>query len=203
MDSLKTKPGNFFAVDKPKMVRTGHANMNINQILAAVRTKLQGTTTGGGSAARKAFKKFDKDGSGKIDKTEMGAFLRSCHIELTEKQVDELMNRIDEDGTGEIDYNEFVNKVMENSATSVQIGANKAEDADKALKQKVASSFKRLRDAFRHYDTDKDGFIDLGELRRACAHAGIQLSKEEGKRLMHMIDEDDNGKICNAEFMVR
>ena len=63
--------------------------MNINQILAAVRTKLQGTTTGGGSAARKAFKKFDKDGSGSIEKKELKACLFSLGEELTSAQVDE------------------------------------------------------------------------------------------------------------------
>jgi Ca2+-binding EF-hand superfamily protein len=90
---------------------------------------------------------------------------------------------------------------MEESATSVQIGASKAEDADKALKQKIANGFKHLTEAFRHYDTDKDGFIDDHELRTAAVRAGIQLSKEEALRLMTMIDKDCNGNISAQEFM--
>merc|ERR1712166_1491504 len=90
---------------------------------------------------------------------------------------------------------------MEKSATSVQIGKNSAEDANQALRKKIATGFKRLRDAFRHYDTDKDGSISLQELRIAAAHAGIQLNKQEAQRLMSMIDSDENGNISNTEFM--
>ena len=90
---------------------------------------------------------------------------------------------------------------MENSATSVHIGSKSAEDASNALKQKTSANFSKLRDAFRHYDTDKDGFIDVKELRLAASRAGIHLDNDELQRLMLMIDEDRNGQISSSEFM--
>lgn len=130
-------------------------NWNMNKILQVVRAKLEGSSSGGSAAAKKAFMRFDQTGNGSIDKKEIGSFLKTWGVDLTEHQVDELMEAVDSNNDGQLDYNEFVNGVMKNSATTTAIGKNSAEDADKALKTMFSNKFTQLRDAFRHYDTDK------------------------------------------------
>lgn len=56
---------------------------------------------------------FDKDDSGFISKDEIKASLRSFAI-LTENQVDEIINQVDENDDEEISFEEF-KKVMRTS----------------------------------------------------------------------------------------
>jgi len=65
------------------------------------------------SKLRAAFKMFDKDDSGFISKEEIKASLRSFAI-LTENQVDEIINQVDENEDEEISFEEF-KKVMTKS----------------------------------------------------------------------------------------
>ena len=58
---------------------------------------------------RKEFEKFDKDNSGFISKEELMQVLEARGIkQVTLAQVTELLKEIDIDGSGEIDYEEFV-----------------------------------------------------------------------------------------------
>ena len=59
---------------------------------------------------RKAFEKYDADGSGTISKDEFQTIVEDRYISgVSSKQVDELMNQADKDGSGLIDYEEFIN----------------------------------------------------------------------------------------------
>jgi len=49
--------------------------------------------------------------------------------------------------------------------------------------------------AFRLFDKDGSGNIDFYELRDAMRALGIQMTKEEVKKMMQEIDQDNNGFI--------
>jgi calcium-dependent protein kinase len=55
-----------------------------------------------------AFRNFDKDGSGKISKSEVGQILVDAQIEDI-NSIEEAIKKFDLDGDGEMDYNEFCN----------------------------------------------------------------------------------------------
>ena len=59
---------------------------------------------------RTAFEMFDSDMSGKIDRCELEELLNGDDIknEFGTQEVDELINGIDKDGDGEIDFDEFL-----------------------------------------------------------------------------------------------
>ena len=57
---------------------------------------------------RAAFDKRDTDGSGYLERREIAAALSSSGIIATESTVDALLNQIDLDGDGRIDFDEFV-----------------------------------------------------------------------------------------------
>ena len=57
-----------------------------------------------------AFKMFDKDNSGKIDASEIGALLSGEEFKdlYTKEQLEGAIKEVDENGDGEIDFEEFL-----------------------------------------------------------------------------------------------
>ena len=56
---------------------------------------------------RKVFDMFDADGGGSIDATEMRALLNELCIPMRDDELLALVKRLDTDGSGELDYEEF------------------------------------------------------------------------------------------------
>lgn len=59
------------------------------------------------------FKAFDKNGDGKLDKTEILTGYESQGKIISMEEIDEIFARIDIDGSGFIDYNEFIAASMD------------------------------------------------------------------------------------------
>ena len=59
-----------------------------------------------------AFRCFDKDHSGTIEKAELSAIMTTLGQPLTLKEVDEMWAEADRDGSGTIEYREFVDILM-------------------------------------------------------------------------------------------
>ena len=51
---------------------------------------------------------FDKDNNGTISKDELRQCLTSEDFTLSEQQIGELLNGVDENNDGQIDYQEFI-----------------------------------------------------------------------------------------------
>ena len=62
-----------------------------------------------------AFSSLDADGSGSVTHREFKDGLRDLGIELPHAQMKELLATFDEDGDGEIDYDEFVREFTDDS----------------------------------------------------------------------------------------
>merc|ERR1711865_731626 len=56
---------------------------------------------------RKLFRKFDENKDGTVSTHEFRTGLKNSGIDLTEREFQQLMGTIDEDNSGEIDYQEF------------------------------------------------------------------------------------------------
>lgn len=54
-----------------------------------------------------AFEVFDKDNSGTISADEIRAVLKKCGEDLDDKELDEMLRRVDVDGDGKISIEEF------------------------------------------------------------------------------------------------
>lgn len=54
-----------------------------------------------------AFKVFDTDNSGAIDRKELKRLMKKLGQALTEAEIDAMMNEVDENGDGEISFEEF------------------------------------------------------------------------------------------------
>ncbi|XP_023321690.1 neo-calmodulin [Eurytemora carolleeae] len=130
---------------------------------------------------KEAFDEFDKDGSGSISTKELLGVMRSMGQNPTEDEVLELVMEVDLNGDGTIDFQEFLQMMKKKSSEEDQM-----ED---------------LREAFRMFDRNKDGFIDLVELRKVTSIMGATLSTTEIQEFMKEADKDGNGKIDYDEFV--
>ncbi|XP_076456444.1 neo-calmodulin-like isoform X2 [Babylonia areolata] len=133
---------------------------------------------------RDAFKILDVDGDGKLSKPELETLLRGQFVVACDKDLVDLMAKMDMDSSGSVDYEEFEEFVAKNNLTKY----NPEEASEEML------------DAFQVFDKDNDGFIDLEEFRAVLTSIGDKMTDEELKVLMQDADVNGDGKIDYKEF---
>eukprot|EP00092_Neocalanus_flemingeri_P001249 GFUD01001334.1.p1 GENE.GFUD01001334.1~~GFUD01001334.1.p1 ORF type:complete len:150 (+),score=70.03 GFUD01001334.1:37-486(+) len=130
---------------------------------------------------KEAFDEFDTDGSGAISSKELLGVMRAMGQNPTEDELLNLVMEVDMDGNGTIEFNEFLD-MMKKKASEVD------EEAE-------------LKEAFKIFDRDKDGFISMKELKKVTSMLGTVLTKEEIDEFMAEADVDGNGKLDYDEFV--
>jgi len=100
----------------------------------------------------KVFELFDKDGSGNIDSNELKDAMRALGIYVNKDQLKKQMEKADKDGSGSIEKMEFLSLM-----------ASLIEKRD---------IHREVEKAFRMYDDDDGGTIDLTNLRKVVHELG-------------------------------
>ena len=113
--------------------------------------------------------KDEQDSSGTISTVELLHVLRAMGQNPSEEELNGIIMEIDIDGSGSIDFDEFVSLMK-----------------DKALEVDVDND---IREAFRMFDRNKDGYIDMSELRKMFALVGGLFSREEMEEFMMEADK--------------
>mmetsp|Transcript_16060 Transcript_16060/g.17835 ORF Transcript_16060/g.17835 Transcript_16060/m.17835 type:complete len:192 (-) Transcript_16060:69-644(-) len=129
---------------------------------------------------REAFNLFDKDCDGSITTKELGTVMRSLGQKPTDSQLVDMINEVDVDGDGQIDFEEFL-----------EMMAKKMKDVD---------TDHEIREAFNVFDKDGNGYIDASELRSVMLSLGEKLSDEEVNQMIKEADNDGDGKVDFQEF---
>ena len=130
---------------------------------------------------KEAFSLFDKDGDGTITTKELGTVMRSLGQNPTEAELQDMVNEVDADGNGTIDFPEFLTMM-----------ARKMKDTD---------SEEELKEAFKVFDKDGNGFISASELRHVMTNLGEKLTDEEVDEMIREADVDGDGQINYEEFV--
>merc|ERR1712190_221599 len=130
---------------------------------------------------KEAFSLFDKDGDGTITTKELGTVMRSLGQNPTEAELQDMINEVDADGNGTIDFPEFLSLV-----------ARKMKDTD---------TEEELIEAFKVFDRDGNGFISAAELRHVMTNLGEKLTDEEVDEMIREADVDGDGQINYEEFV--
>eukprot|EP00931_Biecheleriopsis_adriatica_P103869 TRINITY_DN78659_c0_g1_i1.p2 TRINITY_DN78659_c0_g1~~TRINITY_DN78659_c0_g1_i1.p2 ORF type:complete len:149 (+),score=58.65 TRINITY_DN78659_c0_g1_i1:88-534(+) len=132
---------------------------------------------------REAFNTFDQDGSGTIDTQEMKLLLEAIGEAPSEEELFRFMADVDEDGTGEIEFAEFLQAFEKQRGGTQEL----EEELD------TIDAFTALGG-----EKDKSGHIDTARL--------LQVVKEEFgmtikiERLIEELDKDKDGKLDFKEF---
>ncbi|XP_022173746.1 calmodulin-alpha isoform X1 [Myzus persicae] len=129
---------------------------------------------------KEAFSLFDKDGDGTITTKELGTVMRSLGQNPTEAELQDMINEVDADGNGTIDFPEFLTMM-----------ARKMKDTD---------SEEEIREAFRVFDKDGNGFISAAELRHVMTNLGEKLTDEEVDEMIREADIDGDGQVNYEDF---
>jgi len=129
---------------------------------------------------KEAFLLFDKNGDGFISARELGVLMRTLGRNPTEEEIMNIMNEIDVDHNGKLDFSEFV--IMMRDKLS-------GEDMEQEIRQ-----------AFRVFDRNGDGYISKQEFKHCMMHFGERFTNEEVEEMIAEADSNNDGKIDYHEF---
>lgn len=130
---------------------------------------------------REAFSLFDKNNDGKITTKELGTVMRSLGQNPSESELADMINEVDANNDGTIDFAEFLTMM-----------ARKMKDTD---------SEEEIREAFKVFDRDNNGFISAQELRHVMTSIGEKLTDEEVDMMIKEADANGDGRIDYNEFV--
>merc|ERR1712214_119274 len=118
------------------------------------------------------FDLFDTKKQDFLSADDLGEIMRAMGFRPTEEELKDLLKEIDEDGSGEIEIGEFC---------------------------QLCATF-LVKDAFRIYDKEGQGFITTETLRGLITELLAPLTNEEVEGILEELDEDGSGSMDFDEF---
>ena len=125
-----------------------------------------------------AFEMFDKNKDGVITTKELANIMRSLNQDPTEEELNEMIEEVDLDKNGEVDFEEFVTLMNRRS--------------------KQTDMEEELFNAFKVLDKEGNGLISITELRHLM---GNPKNEDEIDELLYENDGDEDGLINYEEFI--
>ncbi|KAL9140206.1 hypothetical protein ABFS82_14G020600 [Erythranthe guttata] len=115
--------------------------------------------------------------------------MRSLDQNPSEKELRDMINEVDSDGNGTIDFDEFLNLMTAKEKMQARDVLNEAQIVE-------------FQEAFTQFDKDGDGCITIDDLSRMmrCLDQIIPTQKEL-RDIMNEIDSNRNGTIEFDEFL--
>ena len=171
------------------------------------------------------FRRFDVDGSGKIDNKEFRKAMQALELAWPVEDMDLLFQSVDRDGSGSVEYKEL-NKLLRQGAdvqldaalkpgaveimkkqTSPKRTRNQAPSGPmkavtiEGLRAALTANSTRVIDTFRILDKDGDGTITKAEFGAALPLLGFDASRTDlTDELFKMFDSDGGGTISFDEL---
>eukprot|EP00095_Tigriopus_kingsejongensis_P011140 maker-scaffold534_size144770-snap-gene-0.32 protein:Tk11140 transcript:maker-scaffold534_size144770-snap-gene-0.32-mRNA-1 annotation:"calmodulin isoform x2" len=130
---------------------------------------------------RQAFKMFDKNKDEKITTQELGLVMRELGLDPTEDELKDMIGNADADGSGSIEFPEFLNMMIKRFANDDKMAEMKA--------------------AFEVFDKNKDNKISRKELKSAMRKMGEPTSDADIDAMIKEADLDKDGMVDYYEFI--
>eukprot|EP01060_Flectonema_neradi_P001383 TRINITY_DN10824_c0_g1_i1.p1 TRINITY_DN10824_c0_g1~~TRINITY_DN10824_c0_g1_i1.p1 ORF type:complete len:156 (+),score=37.33 TRINITY_DN10824_c0_g1_i1:85-552(+) len=133
---------------------------------------------------KEIFDLVDEDHGGSISKDELRKLMETLRLKPTDEELDAMMREVDSDGSGDIDFNEFVT----------------------VMSRRVQADYtpEQLKAAFKVFETDNvpPGYVSTEVLEHALTTYGSEkLSPDEAAELLATVDPENTGKIHYMEFI--
>ncbi|KAF5742736.1 hypothetical protein HS088_TW09G00796 [Tripterygium wilfordii] len=131
---------------------------------------------------KRVFQMFDRNGDGRITKKELNESLENMGIFIPDKELAQMIEKIDVNGDGCVDIEEFGVLYQ-----SIMDERDHEED---------------MMEAFNVFDQNGDGFITVDELRSVLGSLGLKQGKcvENCKKMIMKVDVDGDGMVNYKEF---
>lgn len=130
------------------------------------------------------FNMFDFKDQGFLSADDLDDILRGMGFRPSKEELKEILEEIDEDGSGEIEFEEFCQLCAKFLIEEPDEETMKAE----------------LKEAFRVYDKEANGFITTDQLREIISELDQRLTSEDLDGIIEEIDEDGSGTMDFDEF---
>lgn len=128
---------------------------------------------------RELFVAMDTNNDGRIDSVDLHKALEKVGAAIEESEMQELFHASDIDGTGQIDYEEFIAAML---------------DSNRVARRKEA-----VRRSFEELDRDGDGYITAEDLVKVMPRGtSIELARE----VLEEVDKNRDGRVDYQEFAV-
>ncbi|KAL7595342.1 hypothetical protein Lser_V15G28415 [Lactuca serriola] len=128
---------------------------------------------------KEEFRMMDTGNKGKINIEELKIGLQKLGHQITDAELQTLMESADVDRDGTLNFGEFI-------AANVHL-------------KKMAND-EHLHKAFNFFDKNNDGYIEVDELRHALSDEG-DVNNDVINAIMHDVDTDKDGCISYEEFV--
>ena len=106
--------------------------------------------------------------------------MRALGFEPKREEIKKMIADVDTNGSGVIDYNEFLDMMTQKMA--------ERDPREEMLK------------AFRLFDDDETGTISLKNLRRVAKELGENMTDDELQEVIDFCDKDGRGEILLEDF---
>eukprot|EP00296_Roombia_truncata_P001147 JP436877.1.p1 GENE.JP436877.1~~JP436877.1.p1 ORF type:complete len:158 (-),score=38.05 JP436877.1:98-571(-) len=135
---------------------------------------------------RELFDLVDLDKGGSISPEELGSLMETLGLKPSQEELDAMIREIDQDGNGEIDFDEFV-----------QVMSRKVQPTYTAEEVKAA---------FKVFETPSanlpPGYVKISVLEKALTTYGTEkLSMEEAMDLLSQVDPEHQGSVNYIEYV--
>ncbi|XP_064194633.1 mitochondrial adenyl nucleotide antiporter SLC25A24-like [Anguilla rostrata] len=110
------------------------------------------------------FEKLDTNKDGKVDVAELRAGLKAMGISFRKGAAQKIVTSWDKNKDGSLDFQEFSRYLKEHE--------------------------KKLRLTFKSLDKNNDGRIDSSEIQQSLAELGVDITKEDARKILKSIDVD-------------
>lgn len=125
-----------------------------------LRQKLMDRGAKGFIGMQRQFKIMDDNNSKTLDMSEFKKACKDFRVQITDQEIGEVFSQFDRDGSGEIDYDEFVRGVRGEM---------------NAFRKKIAMS------AFKKIDRDGNGILEINDIKNtynASHHPDVKAGKK-------------------------
>merc|ERR1711904_573380 len=112
---------------------------------------------------------------------ELKVAMKALGFEPKPGEIEKLIHSVDDDGDGEMDYDDF----------------------ERMMEQKILNKDQKddLLKAFRLFDDDETGKISLKNLKRVAKELGETMTEEELQEMIDEADRDGDGEVNEEEFL--
>ena len=133
------------------------------------------------------FAVCDKDHDGKISATEMGGVMRTLGKNFSDKEFNEIIDKIENEGDGFVELDKFLTLMAD------------IKTDDNELREEQSN----LINAFKYFDRDRTGFIDYNEFKHILTTFSEKLTPIELMKLDELCKSqvDDNGRFRYKDFL--